>query len=96
MPAAFRVITDFEASDSEKSGPDPEFTDRGVIPDRSRHRPLRSERVHRRRSEGKRWEDKIFRRDERPDDRRAITVWGMQAPRLGRAERYRRHAASRR
>ena len=29
------------------------------------------------RSEGKRWEDKLFRREERPDDRRTITVWGM-------------------
>ena len=28
------------------------------------------------RSEGKRWEDRIFRREERIDDR-AITVWGM-------------------
>ena len=28
------------------------------------------------RSEGKRWEDKIFRREERIDDR-TITVWGM-------------------
>ena len=29
------------------------------------------------RSEGKRWEDKLFRREERPEDRRAITVWGI-------------------
>ena len=29
------------------------------------------------RSEGKRWEDKLFRREERVDERRAITVWGM-------------------
>ena len=28
------------------------------------------------RSEGKRWEDKVFRREERFDDR-TITVWGM-------------------
>ena len=29
------------------------------------------------RSEGKRWEDKLFRREERADERHAITVWGM-------------------
>ena len=29
------------------------------------------------RTEGKPWEDKIFRRDEHADDGRAITVWGM-------------------
>ena len=29
------------------------------------------------RTEGKRWEDKIFRREEHADDGRAITVWGM-------------------
>ena len=29
------------------------------------------------RGAGKRWEDKIFRRDERIDDRHRITVWGM-------------------
>ena len=29
------------------------------------------------RGAGKRWEDKIFRRDERTDDRHRITVWGM-------------------
>ena len=29
------------------------------------------------RDAGKRWEDKIFRRDERTDDQHRITVWGM-------------------
>ena len=29
------------------------------------------------RTEGKRWEDKIFRREERAGERFAITVWGM-------------------
>ena len=29
------------------------------------------------RTEGKRWQEKIFGRDERADDGRAITVWGM-------------------
>ena len=29
------------------------------------------------RGAGKRWEDKIFRHDERTDDQHRITVWGM-------------------
>ena len=29
------------------------------------------------RGAGKRWEDKIFRRDERTEDGHRITVWGM-------------------
>ncbi len=29
------------------------------------------------RTEGKPWQEKIFRRDARADDGRAITVWGM-------------------
>ena len=29
------------------------------------------------RTEGRSWDKKIFRREERVDERRAITVWGM-------------------